>query len=134
MDEPRIQEAIAFLDREVPREGARVRLDQYGGGPDESQLIANQTGYLRLGIELLKAAFRPTGERASVEVEIEDLVTSDSKIHFDWFERREPSESGTLPTQARSAFLPIATGIALLAVFLGLLGVGLITVVRWLIP
>src|SRR5688572_15306493 len=59
VDERKVQDAIAFLDEEVPRGHARVKLDQYGGGPDESRIIANKDGFLRLGVEFLKAAYAP---------------------------------------------------------------------------
>ena len=65
MDERRVREAIDLLDAEVPRAGARVRLHQYGGGPDEGQIVANETGYLRLGVEFLKAAFVPPGHKVN---------------------------------------------------------------------
>lgn len=52
-----IKELIENLDQSVSSEGAAVRLDQYGGGPDESQITGNRVGYLRLGIEFLKAAY-----------------------------------------------------------------------------
>ena len=97
MDKTRVEEAIAALDREVSREGARVKLSQYGGGPDEGQIIANEAGFLRLGVELLKAAFAPSsagGHPFMVEADIQYLVTEDSDINFDWFERRDlPGQS-----------------------------------------
>ena len=52
-------------------------------------------GFLRLGVELLKAAFAPTGhggEPNAVEVDIDYLVTADSSINFDWCERKELPE------------------------------------------
>jgi len=57
MDENKIRAIITQLDNEVPRENATVILEQYGGGPDESHIVANQTHYLRLEIEFLKAGF-----------------------------------------------------------------------------
>lgn len=125
--------AIAALDGEVPRAGAWVRLHQYGGGPDEGQIIANETGYLRLGIELLKAAMAPPstdGAPHAVEADIGYLVTGDSDINFDWFERRnlpEPSPSGSVPR-----FVPMLVFGGFVAVGAFAL-IGLITIVRWLV-
>src|SRR4051812_14714301 len=82
------EELVSKLDALVPRDGARVSLAQYGGGPDESRVIANQRGYLRLGIEFLKAAFAPH-EKHLVKADIRYLLTEDSDVSFNWFERRE---------------------------------------------
>lgn len=46
MNEAEIAALVDRLDRLVPREGAHVRLEQYGGGPDESRIVANQASYL----------------------------------------------------------------------------------------
>ena len=101
MNQQQIQEAIDLLDSSIPREGARVKLHQYGGGPDEGQVIANEAGFLRLGIEFLKAAFAApdsSGEPNAVDVDIDYLVTEDSSINFHWFERRDlPSAEPTSP-------------------------------------
>jgi hypothetical protein len=133
LDEQKVREAIAMLDREVPREGARVKLSQYGGGPDEGQIVANRNGYLRLGIEFLKGGFPYADEDAEstgASVDLEYLVTSDSTIKFDWFERREPSEPGSMSANAVGIvvgllFLAIGVAVIILAF------VGAATVVSW---
>src|SRR5271167_2697647 len=90
-DTEQIKKMIADLDAAVPRDGARVHLSQYGGGPDESKVIANQRGYLRLGIEFLRAAFAPSSPKSqeTIETDLRYLLTEDSTVGFDWFERRE---------------------------------------------
>ncbi len=97
----KILSLIKELDKEVPTEGAVVKFEQYGGGPDESQIIANKKGYLRLGIKFLKAAFADpiildketkNGEVEDIEIELNDLVLSESDINFDWFQRTENIE------------------------------------------
>jgi hypothetical protein len=133
LDEQKIRHAIAMLDDEVPREGARVKLSQYGGGPDEGQIVANRNGYLRLGIELLKGAFPSADEDSGstgASVDLEYLVTDDSTINFDWFERREFLELDSTSTSATGwviglLFLGLTIGILLLAV----IGAG--AVIRW---
>lgn len=131
MDKERIQDAIALLEREVPREGARVNLHQYGGGPDEGQVIANETGYLRLGIEFLKAAFAPAepNRANTVQVDIAYLMTPDSDMNFDWFERREPSRDDRAASKGRlipTLLLSALVATAILAI------IGLVATVRWL--
>ena len=132
MDQQQIEETIELLDSLVPREGARVKLHQYGGGPDEGQVIANESGFLRLGIEFLKAAFAQpdsSNEPNAVEVDIDYLVTDDSSINFDWFERRDLPSSE--PTSRGSRIVPVLIGCTFIAT--GVLAVvGFITVVRWL--
>lgn len=59
MDEEKIKKLISGLDESVSKEGAAVQFNAYGGGPDESYIQANKQGYLRLGIEILKAAYSP---------------------------------------------------------------------------
>ena len=132
MNQHQIQETIDLLDSSIPREDARVKLHQYGGGPSEGQVIANETGFLRLGIEFLKAAYAmPDSNREpnAVNVDIDYLITEDSSINFDWFERRDlPSAAPTSPVS--SIILPL---ISCSFIAVGLLAVvGFITIVRWL--
>lgn len=89
-----IKKIIEDLDKRVAKDDARVQFGIYGGGPDEGMVQANQKGYLRLGIEFLKAAFAPPSENVkdpknAIDVDINYLTTGDSPISFDWFERRE---------------------------------------------
>lgn len=102
MDNSRISALIAELDGLVPREGATVKLVQYGGGPDESQFVANRLGYLRFGIEFLRSGLAApaasAGETPAAAVDLEYLIHPDSDISFDWFERLEDlSKSQVVP-------------------------------------
>lgn len=133
MNDRQIQDAIASLDQEVPRDQARVAFHQYGGGPDEGMMIANQTGFLRLGVELLKAAYAPiegTGESGTVKIDIAYLVTSDSTIGFNWFERRKHLEEPE-PVPKTPRFIP-ALVLSVLAAGVILAVIGLFAVLRWL--
>ncbi|MBI9077293.1 MAG: hypothetical protein JEZ02_17935 [Desulfatibacillum sp.] len=100
LDTEKLIGLIQDLDHLVPREGAAVKLDQYGGGPDESRLAANRAGYLRLGIEFLKAAFAepvnysddPIPDKngdGQINVDLDYMILRGTEIHFDWFERTE---------------------------------------------
>jgi len=93
MDSDELKNIINKLDKEVPKENAAVLIEQYGGGPDESQIFANTNGYLRLGIEFLKAAIADIGSTEtrenSIDVNLEYLEHPDSSIWFDYFERTE---------------------------------------------
>ena len=56
MEDSEAKRLIQLLDEGVEKENAKVLLTQYGGGPDESKIIATKEGYLRFGIEIMKAA------------------------------------------------------------------------------
>jgi hypothetical protein len=132
MTEDELSSLIERLDREVPKVGALVKLHQYGGGPDECQVVANRAGYLRLGIEFLKGAFASSinpKEPSGVRVDVDYLITGDSSVNFDWFERREdlPERSTAPPTPGRIAAAVAVTFFLLLLV---LSAVGLVTVLR----
>jgi hypothetical protein len=91
VDTERISSLINELDKQVPKDGAIVEAKQYGGGPDESKITANRAGYLRLGIEFLKAGFSETSDKdkKQLSTDIRYLFTDDSDVCFDWFERVE---------------------------------------------
>jgi hypothetical protein len=133
MNEQKVRAAIELLEHEVPVTGGRVRFHQYGGGPDESQVVANQSGFLRLGIEFLKAAFVSADLAENphvIDVSLDYLVTDDSSISFNWFERREDLPQPS-PTAVCSPWLLIV----FLSIILGVIGfavIGIVTVVRWL--
>ena len=129
-----MQKLITELDAVVPKDGARVQLSQYGGGPDESRVIATQQGYLRLGVEFLRAAYAaPSGDAPTqIVVDLDYLLTEDSDIGFDWFERVESLPVPASSTSSGSSFWPAAFGIAAGVCFLILLLVGFVTVIQWL--
>lgn len=117
----RIEELIAELDRLVPHDGAFVRFEPYGGGPDESYVIGNPQGALRLGIALLKVPFTPPMERAREHIRsiaTEGLVSDASTIQFDHFELRaaapdpEPDPSGARVWLARTIVVALSAFVA----------------------
>jgi hypothetical protein len=128
-----IRRLVAELDAAVSREGAFVHLTQYGGGPDESSIIANQAGYLRLGVELMKAGLAPPDTDApAVKLDLEGLLTPHSDLQFDWCERRvePPAYKGQLSPAANRIISAGCFLFFLLSVALAI--VGLSTVIRWL--
>jgi hypothetical protein len=135
----RIETLVSELDNEVPREGAFARLVQYGGGPDESYLVANERGFLRLGIEFLRASVAPQRQRGRnggqiLDIELDYVLDPDAEIGIDNLERRDPFEPDapvanptTWPERVRVTLIVLA-GLAAIAVWL----VGLVTVARWI--
>jgi hypothetical protein len=130
VDRSHIEPVIAALDAAVPKDGAHVVIHQYGGGPDECSIVANERGYLRLGIELLKAAFAPAGyqnRRDAIEVDVDYVIRDDSEIQLDWFERREP-DAPPVPRTRFSDLAAMACGLFLVTMFV----IGCMTAVNWL--
>jgi hypothetical protein len=129
MNRADIEPVINALDAAVPKDDARVVIRQYGGGPDECAVIANERGYLRLGIEFLKAAYGPPvpgNNPASVRVDLDYVLSEDSEVQFDWFERRDPD--APVPTTSDWRDLAgMALGLSLVGVFI----VGCGTVGKW---
>lgn len=133
MNRERISAIVTELEQLVPAENASVLFSQYGGGPDESKIVATEAGYLRLGVELLKAASAPQlkGETTGIAVNLESLISPESTVAFDWFERVESLEQPLKQTPPSSMlrFSLAITGGFLVAMVV----VGIVTTVRWAI-
>jgi len=132
MDRAQIESTIAALDARVPKEDARVMIQQYGGGPDECVIVANERGYLRLGIELLKAAYAPAvlgNNRDSISVDLDYLLMEGSEVRIDGFERRDPEAPRAVNNWSLADAAAMACGLFLVSMFI----VGCMTVVSWLI-
>lgn len=105
LDEERIKKLIDELDGSVSKDGAAVQFNMYGGGHDESFIQANKQGYLRLGIEFLKAAYsskvkaKEKENQNIIETDINYLTTNDSEIRFDWLELKEDLLPSVPPTE-----------------------------------
>jgi len=132
MNRERISAIVAELEQLIPTENASVLFSQYGGGPDESKVVATEEGYLRLGLEFLKAASAPPLKGSvptAIAVNIESLVSPESSVSFNWFERVESLEQPlkqTPPSSMLSFSLAIAVGFLVAMVV-----VGIVTTVRW---
>lgn len=90
IDADELRVMVEKLDRSLPNPSKAVYFEQYGGGPSEMKFIATRDGYLRLGVELLKAAIAAEipGKPNAVDLDISELVHPQSAVDFDWFERR----------------------------------------------
>jgi hypothetical protein len=55
--EAELDELVARLDRLLPKEGAHLTLP---ASADPRTIVGNRLGYLRFGVEILRAALRPT--------------------------------------------------------------------------
>jgi hypothetical protein len=134
-NEEGVRRLVEDLDRAVPRDGAKVRLKQYGGGPDESKIVANRLGYLRLGLELMKGAFaqpKKADDPSLVDVDIRYLLTRDSMMDLDWFERREDIPQGEKSPRLKGGRFARLTVFVLLLLCVVLLFIGCVTVLTWI--
>jgi len=137
----RVQDLVAELDSLVPRTDAVVVLRQYGGGCDESEMIGTETGYLRLGIELLKAPLLPSAkddkEALTLDVDWEYLIAERSDVSFHMFHVDNALEpDATYVPTPRQAWKDKAAGFACGAVCLLLItvfGIGIVTVIQWML-
>lgn len=131
----RIRLLVDELDRLIPRDGACVRLEQYGGGPSESRVVANQLGYLRLGVELLKGGLHPgSPEPAPLPVDLGDLMASDSAIRFDefLFDDKLTADDRHRPRLAQAVGMALGLGLAAgCLTVLVLAAVGVIALLGW---
>lgn len=97
MNQDELREIIEKLETGISKENARVSIHKYGEGLDEAFIVATENGYLRMGVEFLKAGITPhlpperfQGERRNaIDVELDYLMAEDSDVHFDYFERNE---------------------------------------------
>lgn len=135
MERADIERIVYALDGGVPRENAKVRLDMYGNDFDQSFITATENGYLRLGVEFLKAGLVPykdlNGPQPhAIDVEIDQIVRKDSDIRFVYFERREDFTVETSEEDFWRDSLVIWVVIAVLVLIPILAIVGLVTVIR----
>lgn len=131
INENELSALIGELDERIGKEGAFVRVEdnEYDG---TTIVRANELGYLRLGVEFLKAAYAsaPQGStvREAVEVDLLYLFGQDSICYT--FQRRE---SGPItPDQDAEAIESVLGGLAALvfvAFFFGSLVAGVPVVV-----
>jgi hypothetical protein len=134
-----IKQIVDELDRIIPKDNAKVSLQKYGGDLNEAFIIATENGYLRLGVEFLKAGFAPyipaeksLGKRPfAIDVEIDYLITDDSDVNFDYFERREDVRVKTYKETLGDKIVPIViVGVMLSILVLAI--VGLVAIIKTL--
>ncbi len=135
----RVQELVEELDALVPRTDAVVVMNVYRGGCDESQITATENGYLRLGIELLKAPSAlhfVDGKDIQLDVNLEGLVSEQSDINFYVFHLDNtlrpdtPADPHAKQPWPDKVIGPACGLVCLLLVYV--LAVGVTTIGRWI--
>ena len=74
IDNDNVRKLIETLDVLIPREAARIRLDQLNMNAKGGVFVGNKNGYLRLGIEFLKAGI----------AEQQHLMVGPRPAHMEW--------------------------------------------------
>ena len=130
--EAELRDLVDRLDRIVPKEGAYLALPADADGRTTS---GNRTGYLRLGIELLRAALSPVGASdqtpARVVPQVDGLLTEGSGGPFELCELDE-SIGSRPPAQSRLGVVgQIGVGVGVVLVLI-LAFIGAAVLWRWL--
>jgi len=91
MQTDELSSIVNRLDQDISRENAKVTIQKYGGDLDEAFVVGTPNGYLRLGVEFLKAGLMPhsSPEKSEIDVDVEYLIDDDSDVQFDYFERKD---------------------------------------------
>jgi hypothetical protein len=126
MDTDELRTIVNRLDQNVSRENAKVTIQKYGGDLDESFVVGTPNGYLRLGVEFLKAGLAPhaSPEKPAIDVDVEYLIHDDSDVQFDYFERREDltveTHTGSFVDKLIPVVLLTIVGLVLVLAIVGL--------------
>lgn len=88
LTQEQIQQHIDEMDRQIPKEDAELII--WHDGHSTYEIIGNYIGYLRLGIEMLKAAVEDLGPGAvNTTVSINYMEVTEWTSHIACFVRRE---------------------------------------------
>ena len=137
MELDEVKRIVSELDKSISKENAKVSIQKYGGDLDEAFIVATEHGYLRLGVEFLKAGFAPyvSAEKTlgkhpyAIEVEIDYLITEDSDVHFDYFERSEDVAVKTYQESWGDRLIPVVILGAMVSI-LALAIVGVVAIIK----
>lgn len=132
MEDTEINEIAERIKKATPID-AVVKYIQHGGGPDESHIIANRAGYLRLATFFLRAAVAPHDKQGSAIVDIDssDILDDCSDIGISWLERREDFEKFENQETVSDKLSCIGCIVGSF-VFFAFFIIGVVTVLNWI--
>ena len=132
---------VSELDEAIPRAGATVKMVVGEDGAEDSRMIGNEQGYLRLGVDILQGTLRSEQEAGadtrSLDIDLEYLQTYDSTVYFNDFtvdeELRSEVVEPNLSRWQRIKNKAVEVGVVALVTFLiGSLVTGVATILRFL--
>ena len=102
MDESEIRRHINELDAAVPKDNAELII--YGGHLEEQtcEFIANRDGYLRAGIELLRAAVAPLDQTSITWISLDYLIRNRRSLGVNRLIRQQDVEAALPPVKKRT--------------------------------
>lgn len=115
-----------FKDLEPLENGDFIKVEQYGGGPDESSLKVTKRALLYLALESLKAYFGKTGSFSLYDFNHDDTVAG---IHSIELAPNRPPSTWTISFRQR--LIQIAIMLVLLFILLSAV-VGAVSIFGWL--
>lgn len=124
---------VDALDRAIPRDRAHLRIP---GDPDGNTTLGTQQGYLRLGVEFLKAGLDPRAVGEShdlphIPLDVAYLLSPGSRSPFELCELVDEVPPQPWRTGALGALGQLfAAGVAVVAV--GLVLIGTVAVLSWI--
>ena len=103
-----IKHLVSELDKKVSKDNAFAYLDCIDHDVTEGIFKSNRKGYLRLGIEFLKAAFAPyldqKGKEKTIKFDLDYIIRRDSPVNFVEFERLEKDQMPEEPKESSFRF------------------------------
>lgn len=126
MNREELKQIVEDLDKDISKENARVSMQKYGGDLDEAFIVGTENGYLRLGVEFLKAGLTPyvnaekvaSRQPYAIDVDLDYLIQEDSDVQFDYFERTEDIKIKTYNPSWVDRTIPIVMLAFLLSVLI----------------
>lgn len=131
METNELSSIVNRLDQDISRNNAKVTIQKYGGDLTEAFVVGTPNGYLRLGVEFLKAGLVPHAslEKSEIDVDVEYLIDDDSDVQFDYFERKDQLTIKTYEASVVDKLIPFVL-LAVVGSVLVLAIVGLRTVIK----
>ena len=134
MDEDDIRRSVSALDAAIEKQGAQLLISC----DDDNvycEFVANKAGYLRAGIELLRAAVEPLDPGDFVTSTDLNYLVGKRGLLVKRLTRRDDVEAAFQPIKRKATWKQGAAGVGcvtLLVCLVGLTLIGLLQLVAWI--
>lgn len=109
MDDSELQKIANELESDAAKQGPRIAIRQYGGGADESCIVGNRAGLVRLAAAVLRAAMLPPDAEQSISTG--EIIERESDAYVDFIARSENWDEEKAAPTAGAKFRNAAYGI-----------------------